>query len=84
MPKPDEAKLGPSPLSTHRPLEEVGIHLKEQCSLHLSRMSSTSKVVRNSSQDGIAVRLTRSNRLLQSVTIMAFGKLENLALHLSS
>ena len=53
---------------------EVGIHRKEQCSLHLSRLRSTSNVVRNSSQDGIAVRLTRSNKLLQSVTIMVFGR----------
>ena len=50
---------------------EVGIHLKKQCSMHLSFMSKTSKVVRYSSHDSIALRLTRSNNDLQFVTITA-------------
>ena len=50
---------------------EVGIHLKKQCSMHLSFLSKTSKVVRYSSNDGIALRLTRWNKDLQSVTITA-------------
>jgi hypothetical protein len=50
---------------------EVGIHLKKQCSMQLSFMSKTSKVVRYSSHDSIALRLARSNKDLQFVTITA-------------
>ena len=50
---------------------EVGIHLKKQCSMHLSLIRRTSNVVRYSSHDGIARRLTRSYRDLQSVTTTA-------------
>ena len=49
----------------------VGIHLKWQCSKHLSLIRSTSKVVRYSSHEGIARRLTKSYRDLQSVTTTA-------------
>ena len=42
---------------------DVGIHLKTLCSPHLSRMSRTSKVVRYSSQDGMANLVTRSYKL---------------------
>ena len=49
----------------------VGIHLKWQFSWHSSRIRRTSKVVLYSSHDGIAVRVTKSNKDLQSVTIIA-------------
>ena len=55
----------------------VGIHLKWQCSWHLSLMRRTSSVVRYSSHEGIAVRETRSKRLLQSVTTVALGNCWN-------
>ena len=53
----------------------VGIHRKVQCSWHCSLISNTSKVVRYSSQDGMAVLLTRSYRLRQSVVITALGSI---------
>ena len=54
----------------------VGIHRNTQCSWHCSRISSTSSVVRYSSHDGVAVLLTKSYRLRQSVVITACGNQE--------
>ena len=49
----------------------VGIHPKLQCSKHLSLIRRTSSVVRYSAHEGIARRLTKSHKDLQSVTTTA-------------
>ena len=55
----------------------VGIQRKRHCSKHLSLMSKTSSVVLYSSHVGMARRLTRSNKDLQSVTTVAAGNCRN-------
>ena len=49
----------------------VGTHRKVVFSEHRSFISKTSKVVLNSSQEGMAKRVTKSNKDLQSVMIAA-------------